>query len=62
MTFYIKAATFLENLENLDKAVFFEKVMESLEKSWKIMAGHGKVMEIFSQCRTILQVKVNNIK
>ena len=48
-----RAATFLENLENLENVVFFEKVMEShgkvMEKSWKIMAGHGKVMENFSQ-------------
>jgi hypothetical protein len=28
-------------------------------KSWKC---HGKVMEICSHCRTILQLKVNNIK
>jgi hypothetical protein len=45
-TFYIRAATFLENLENLEQAVCFEKVMENPGKfienhgwSWK---SHGK--------------------
>ena len=38
-----RAATFLENLE---KVVFFGKVMES---HGKVMAGHGKFMESFFQ-------------
>jgi hypothetical protein len=50
-TFYIMAATFLENLENLEKAVFFEKVMENHGWSWK---RHGNFFSI--------KVKVNSIK
>ena len=37
-TFYIRPATFLEKLENLEKAVFFEKVMES---PGKVLENHG---------------------
>ena len=59
-----RAATFLENLENLENVVFFEKVMESHGKvmenhgwSWK---SHGKIFSkiIFSFIKFILVISI----